>query len=567
MKSILSENTPPAKPPFKITHLVLRTLVSKWKQTGGPKEKLVAKQEKEPTRAAEIEKVIKQVEDSQDILVQAADKFLEQSKKATEIYQSNLGTKGKIQQFFGFDNKEKLKKIKFSLVGEKFELNSQGEYTIKDVTSPGFDISLFLPDRSKAKELIKQAISYREILNPDSSKDKEIQPDNLPSRSTIDQMIADLTSGNLSENEETPPIFSVKIKEKYLEWLEKLSEILKTLEGKDLATVKAKTKIAYAYREHPAVSLYYQFGKSEKLKNDKVMKSFKNPMGLKFKDDKIIDLLQIILKDINSNKQFDEIKIEDINEAVKNKDFNELSRIFRSDKDKKDEKTGQEASKELERLKGIFEQEVDKKIKELQKGIPLFVEGESDAFSDVKEETKIDKVYNETQSIVKRWSETNNNQIINFLKLYIQGKKDEAYQNMSMEKVENFKDKLKLINELIKARNKEAIRDLKMLVTYYDSKSKNKNTKVNRYYPNVKRNEAVANRIEKILNSNKMEVILAEYKKWHDWMEENKKSMLDFFEKNDGTIHKIEERLLKLIKPLIREKLKRKQNGKKNLRN
>ena len=112
-----------------------------------------------------------------------------------------------------------------------------------------------------------------------------------------------------------------------------------------------------------------------------------------------------------------------------------------------------------------------------------------------------------------------------------------------------------MVDELIDARNKEAIRDLKALAEFLKEQEQEK------------AKDASGN-ITRTLKRNNIPTILALYKKWHDWMDKNKRDLLKYFEENTTSSEEpLEERIVKLIKPLLREKLKRKQNGKKNLRN
>lgn len=143
------------------------SLIAKWKQRNGPKEKLLSQQEKKPQKEAEIEEIIKNVEAAQEKIKEAASAFKEASTNASKSFYEDLGVRGKVQRFFGFDPSE-VETKKYALVqnnGIHFTIDPNGTYKIMDVTSPGFNISHFLENPEQAKELIDKMVSYTKILD------------------------------------------------------------------------------------------------------------------------------------------------------------------------------------------------------------------------------------------------------------------------------------------------------------------------------------------------------------------------------------------------------------------
>ena len=204
-------------------------------------------------------------------------------------------------------------------------------------------------------------ISYREVLDPEYQKNKDVIEDNLPTAAKIQQMLDRFDGSTLEEslkslNEAPTPddfdmtgsSFETIVKKKYVELLEKLFKILQTLETKNLATTKARLKIATAYRENPIVAVYYKFGKSDLLEEDTVMQSFKNPTALIYKNDKIVDFLEIIARELNEEYEgltWDKVTEEQIAQPVEQKDYEQLLTVFRSDQQKDDDVASQEDSK------------------------------------------------------------------------------------------------------------------------------------------------------------------------------------------------------------------------------
>ena len=91
---------------------------------------------------------------------------------------------------------------------------------------------------------------------------------------------------------------------------------------------------------------------------------------------------------------------------------------------------------------------------------------------------------------------------------------------------------LETLDDLIKARNEEARRDLTALAAFLATQEK--------------KAQASARIINTTIKKNNNETILALYKKWHDWMGKNKTSLLKYFEPPSPD-QNLQEQIIKLI--------------------
>jgi len=221
-----------------------------------------------------------------------------------------------------------------------------------------------------------------------------------------------------------------------------------------------------------------------------------------------------------------------------------------------------------------FQNTIGPIMDELQKkGVPVFVS--AGELEDAK--VKLDDVYNDDSSLVrKKWDTAS--VTLSGLDSYVthtinkeNAKAIEAIKDLGIGNLTRY---IEFMKQMVELRNQEVRRDLKYLLTYYqtkrlyqkDAKDKEKKRPPSPEKVKSKRGDdmqaranTVVQKIKNILQEPDMNKVLQFYKKWHRWMELYKKDMLDYFEENpiSGESDKekrLQEKLIKLIAPYLIEK-------------
>ena len=574
--------------PFFLGYLIFGTFMKRWPDR---LKVLQKRKEENPVIADEIDAAIKKTEASMAEFKDAAEKYKAAAKKAKEQYDNQSGVKGKVKGFFGLEQADPDKKI-FDLSpipspmfvftggaegpkigGEKFSMN--------DILSPDFNIGLFHKRGKLEGELLKKKVlgelfSFREYYDPKSSSKisneeiEGIQDETLDTFNPFEVFNPAQQESLIKENEEpSGTMLEIKniCKPKAQKAFTKFQQSMKSNPTEENLTRQSKLLI-----NNPYYAIYRNFGgygDGQKQLIKRFPEILEKVLGKVYEEvfEKPIDSLQPPAAKNLTDWLAGPYTTKTFSNVVEN--------VF-TDITKADKVANKEAEeKQIKTWKSGFDKAIRTRLKELQKGIPLYMKGaktEEYELTSKRKPAEVDKVYSDTKSFVMKWYNKNldplvvNSDLLDELfKVLVNGKKTEDWHSeiRRLQEADDSSDTLQssylgflsLADELIKARDKEARRDLTALANY----AKTRESKANS--PNTENSAAIFGTLKK----NKNDAILRIYKFWHDWLDENKKELLIHFEGNppeaDAANETLEEQIIKLIKPLLREKFKRKQNG------
>ena len=542
---------------FILGPVIFGTFLKKWnKKKSGILQQLKDKIKEEPALAGDIQKSLDDTQETIDEFKKALQAYAAAAKEAKVEYDKSKGTAGKVKNFFGMERGGQDDKV-FKLNNKKFQIVESGDYSIRDILSMDFNIGLFLDDPlsgERLKQKVKGLLSYRKYLEKDKedklSDEKKAEyeradPDKLDGM-IFNTLGITIPESLIREDEVETPQGYKDLVAKFKVLYDKKQLEFKTAYKTATSDQQVK-KLAFKLFNDPEYSFYLFLIKAKGNTVAKEWSAFKklsNPPAY-FKE--VEYLLDKFKKEIYGE---DTLSVDLESKSGWKKDTVIAIFAFATSQEKATQRDTD--TQETNALKKRFEVAVKKRIKELQKGIPMFIAGAEDELSGDKEDAKLDPVYADEQSLVTKFLETSKQEeVFNFAMAYSNTSTitDEQYKKITGGKdtgvMANFEEYLGTLNDLIEARDKEARRDLTALADFaatQDDKAKKQ-----------------ATAIRNTLGNNSNDTILQVYKQWHDWLEKNKRDLLEkYFEQNNDTL---EEQIIKLIKPLLREKLKRKQNG------
>jgi hypothetical protein len=546
--------------PFFLGYLVFGTFVKRW-----PKRKklLEKKATDEPVIANEITQAISATEKSMAMFIEASKEYKAAAAEAKKQYDNHSGTAGKVKGFFGFEQGDPDKKI-FDLGDRKF-LPGGGVYSMNDILSPDFNIGLFLEqplegDALKA-EVLNNLFGFREYYDTKSSEKMsrgEIEDILTQTIDTYDpfktltvtesdgDIQVDLDEISEANKEEIKELCKPKADNAFV----KFQQSMKT-SPTQVNLVKQKKILI----NNPYYAIYRDFkGYSENP--DQVTKQF--PELLK----SAIMKLHQELYDMAFDDPSDTFE-QDFEEFVKSSYagfwstsladtvFGNYVTVKAQERDKQmaaaaEAESQKKKAEEKKKVIEIFTKKAKEFIKDLQRIVPVFIIAEKPE-NPLESTIEINSVYNDTQSELHMHFMNEDMQIIKQIAL---NQKPDYREFNSSEILEL----AKRIKTAIRLRDMEVFSDLANMKEKADlSKSKAMSR-------NLEKTLAQIEKSRKITNDN-----LKTYKIAIDWLKNHKQPSL--FTANPGQRQNLEEQITELIKPLIRDKLKRKQNGKKNLCN
>ena len=567
--------------PFFLGYLVFGTFLKRWPDR---LKVLQKRKEEDPVIANEIDAAIQTTEKSMNKFKEAAEKYKAAAKEAKDAYDNQSGAKGKVKGFFGLEQGDPDKKIfdlssgsppRFlSIAGLESGPSFGKKFSMNDILSPDFNIGLFYQDQQLEgkplkKEVMGNLLAFRKYYDPKTSSkisNEEIESLQDETLDTFDPF----------------KVFNPTQQESLIKENEKLSGTM--LDMKNACKPKAEKaflSFQQSMKSNPTkVNLTKQ---SKLLINNPYYAIYRNFEGYDTGKNQIIKMFPDLLKKV-LGKVYEEVfgkplsSSEDLDEWIESKNYtpDQLSKIFGAMGGlTKNVKASNLKSfqKDYQVQKTNFDKEIARILKELQKGIPLFIKGKTiDRLNAERDDASLDKVYAHPNSFVQLWlnSDTSENADITgpvglnklFMDLVnekttedfhrlLYNQTEEAGNRDDDEKfyyaIENsLSQLLRQADDLIEARDEEVKRDLTALAAFLATQDKKAN--------------ASARIIKTTIQKNNNETILVLYKKWHDWMDKNKKSLLKYFEKPPRE-QNLQEQITKLIKPYLRERIKSKRIG------
>ena len=354
----------------------------------------------------------------------------------------------------------------------------------------------------------------------------------------------------------------IKLSHAYLEHGKKLRNTIKSRLTDDVADIEEKqpdtpeefiSSLDLGDDDKEILNAFKDFAKTykEKLEEDPDEKELLKKFGIS------TNMLSAFIRQTSTNKTAFLRILEKLNAQGKAEKFVKfLSKPEPTEDELAAQKAAEESEagrkaaekQELDDLKKKFEAAVEKRLKELQKGIPLIIPGEKDELTqDLVDEAKpyaIDAVYRDPESVVLKWSKEyadgeifTSGQAIDLLGTLANKLPTSEWHDLYTDnwvekkqfKIEGiFRTGLDLMDKLIKARDEEARRDLTALAAYM----KNPDGEIEQTQKNSM--SKTADKITNTLKKNNNDTILKVYMQWHDWMDKNKRDLLKYFEENDG---------------------------------
>tara|TARA_R110002167_G_scaffold332822_1_gene539759 strand:+ start:24 stop:1664 length:1641 start_codon:yes stop_codon:yes gene_type:complete len=535
---------------FFLGYLVFGTFMKRWPDR---LKVLQKRKEENPVIANEIDAAIKTTTASMQKFKDAAEKYKAAAKNAKEQYDNQSGVTGKVKGFFGLEQGDPDKKNFFWVGAEdpfpfRFSSNPSSEkrlFSMNDILSPDFNIGLFLNPLLEGdalkEEVMDNLLGFRKYYDPKSSS--KISNEEI-------EGIQDETLDTFNPFE----VFNPAQQESLIKENEELSGTM--LEIKNICKPKAQkafTKFQQSMKSDPTrVNLMKQ---KKILINNPYYAMYRNFGGYEDGQGQLLEkfpqLLEKALSEIYKklynvdevpeaaalNRAVGELKDGKytpsvFTEIVKNS-FGDTTKSQKSDEDAL-------TAEEKKKIIPVFTKKAKEFIDNLQRIVPVFKIAEVEG-NPLETTIEISSVYSDPRSNLSNLFKLDD---LTIIKQIVQKTKPD-FANFTSE------DILGLANKLKKAKRD---RDIEV---YTDLNNMKKKADLAKSKVMSKNLEDTIQRI--VSTKNVTDKDLKIYKRALEWLQKFKQPGL--FTNNDQQRTELEEQIIKLIKPLLREKFKRKQNG------
>lgn len=524
--------------PFFLGYLVFGTFLKRWPDR---LKVLQKRKEESPVIANEIDTAIKVTENSMEKFKDAAEKYKAAAKQAKDAYDDQSGAMGKVKGFFGLEQGDPDKKI-FKLSADGFTTGNV--YSMNDILSPDFNIGLFLESPLEGDDLKKEVmgnmLAFRKYYDPKTSSkisNEEIESLQDETLDTFDPF----------------KVFNPTQQESLIKENEKLSGTM--LEIKNICKPKAQdafAKFQQSMKSNPTkVNLTKQ---SKLLINNPYYAIYRNFEGYDTGKKQIVGKFPEILTKVlivihdklyaeplapQSSSDLSVIVTEFVDGDFRN--FDGIgNHLFSAPTKSQMASMDKAVDQEFKEMTPVFTKKAKEFIDNLQRVVPVFKIAEDES-NPLKTVISINPVYNDNRSKLHNFLSYKQLQLVK----QIAQKTKPDFTDFDIEQLMDLVKKLKKAKRL---RDSEVFQDLVNMKEKADlekskAMSKNLNTAI----------EQISN-TKKVTDKN-----LQTYKRALEWLEKFKQQSLFTSNTNDRT--ELEEQIIKLIKPYLRERINSKRIG------